>query len=187
MSKSPKQSRFLGVSWDCHHKKWTARLYHDGTRVLSQTFKEDQEEEAALVYDMYARRYHGDGAFVNFDMNGNFLDPKNRSTRIDASAGVDKDSQNMDFRGVSWSKETNKWYAQIRVAGRTFNLGYFSDVKAAALQYDMAARKYHGTYARCNFDLQGNRTQVRMKLNNSAAAKVKYTVRENSDKEDENS
>lgn len=57
MSKSPKQSRFLGVSWDCHHKKWTARLYHDGTRVLSQTFKEDQEEEAALVYDMYARRF----------------------------------------------------------------------------------------------------------------------------------
>jgi len=57
MTESPKQSRFLGVSWDSHHKKWTARLHHEGVRVLSQTFKEEMEEEAGRIYDQYARRY----------------------------------------------------------------------------------------------------------------------------------
>jgi len=57
MAEAPKQSKFLGVSWDTHHKKWTARLHHEGVRVLSQAFREGKEEEAARVYDTYARRY----------------------------------------------------------------------------------------------------------------------------------
>eukprot|EP00624_Nannochloropsis_granulata_P001312 evm.model.NODE_16415_length_7207_cov_38.667824.3 len=57
MAAAPKQSRFLGLSWDTYHKRWTARLHHEGIRVLSRTFKEEMEEEAARVYDRYARRY----------------------------------------------------------------------------------------------------------------------------------
>ncbi len=84
----------------------------------------------------------------------------------------------MDYRGVSWSREMHKWQAQIQVAGRAYNLGYFTDPKDAALSYDAAAREHHGTLrAKCNFDEGGKRnTNVRIKVNNSPQAKAKYAL-----------
>lgn len=120
-------------------------------------------------------RYYGEGALVNFDENNVFLDPRNRVIRVDSSSSSSRGD--VDYRGVSWSKDMQKWHAQIVVAGRAYNLGFHSDPKTAALLYDAAAREHHGAKARCNFDEQGQRTNVRMKLNNSAGAKTKYVLR----------
>lgn len=32
MAEAPKQSKYLGVTWDSHHLKWVARLHHGGAR-----------------------------------------------------------------------------------------------------------------------------------------------------------
>jgi hypothetical protein len=131
-----------------------------------------------FVSSLFLCRYHGEGALVNFDDDGGFLDPKNRVTRVGSSTSSSSSSRgDVDYRGVSWSKDMQKWHAQIQVAGRPFNLGYHSDPQAAALLYDAAAREHHGARARCNFDEQGQRTNVRIKLNNSAGAKTKYVLR----------
>lgn len=145
-------------------------------------------------------RYHGEEALVNFDHNGVFLDPKNRVTRVDTSSNTtntntstrncssssgngsgSSSSSNtpgdVDYRGLSWSKEMQKWHAQIQVAGRVYNLGYHSNPETAALLYDAAAREHHGARARCNFDEQGMRTNVRIKLNNTAGAMSRYVLR----------
>jgi len=127
---------------------------------------------------------------VNFDETGVFIDPKNRFTRtsVDSSSTNSSSSTSsstssggsrgdVDYRGVSWSKDTQKWHAQIQVAGRHFNLGYHTNPQTAALLYDAAAREHHGARARCNFDEHGKRTNVRIKLNNSAGAKTKYVLR----------
>ena len=137
-------------------------------------------------------RYHGEEALVNFDEKGLFLDPKNRVTRVDSSSSSSTNSNSnnnssssssrntpgdIDYRGLSWSKEMQKWHAQIQVAGRVYNLGYHSNPETAALLYDAAAREHHGARARCNFDEQGMRTNVRIKLNNSAGAMSRYVLR----------
>lgn len=108
MAVAPKQSRYLGVSWDSYHRRWMARLSYEGKRVLSQVFSEGLEEEAARVYDAHARKYHeAETAVTNFDLDGRFLDPKGRAVRRGAAgAGV-------DYRGVSFSQEVSKWQAKV--------------------------------------------------------------------------
>ena len=54
------------------------------------------------------------------------------------------------YKGVHWHKSGGKWRAQIRLAGRRYHLGYFTDEIAAARAYDSAAMKYFGEFARLN-------------------------------------
>lgn len=51
------------------------------------------------------------------------------------------------FKGVSWRKGEERWYAQIAASGRNIFLGYYDTPDAAAAAYAAAAAKYHGAFA----------------------------------------
>jgi hypothetical protein len=55
------------------------------------------------------------------------------------------------YKGVSYSKRARRWYACIKVDGRTRGLGLFADEVAAAKTYDAVARKLWGSRAYQNF------------------------------------
>jgi len=55
------------------------------------------------------------------------------------------------YKGVSWDKATQKWYAKITVNKKQINLGRFINKEDAARAYDRAAIKYFGEFARLNF------------------------------------
>jgi hypothetical protein len=55
------------------------------------------------------------------------------------------------FKGVSWSKDKEKWTVRLKVDGHYKFFGYFTDPLEAACAYDMAAVKYFGEFAHCNF------------------------------------
>ena len=61
------------------------------------------------------------------------------------------------FKGVYWYKHDGKWRAQIRVNGKGYVLGCFSDPAEAARAYDIAAMELHGEFAWLNFPVSGNR------------------------------
>jgi hypothetical protein len=63
----------------------------------------------------------------------------------------DKSNTYSRFRGVSFSKRKQKWFAAIRANGRKLWLGYFNNELDAAKAYDNAARRYHKEFARLNF------------------------------------
>ena len=64
----------------------------------------------------------------------------------------DKSNTYSRYRGVSFSKRKGKWFATIRVNGKRLWLGYFDNELDAARAYDEAAKKYHGEFARLNFE-----------------------------------
>lgn len=52
------------------------------------------------------------------------------------------------FKGVSWSKNKNKWRAYISIENKTKHLGYFEELESAHVAYDLAANAIHGEFAR---------------------------------------
>jgi hypothetical protein len=63
----------------------------------------------------------------------------------------DKSNTYSRFRGVSFSKRKQKFFAAIRANGKKTWLGYFKTEIDAARAYDEAAKKYHEEFARLNF------------------------------------
>ena len=56
------------------------------------------------------------------------------------------------YKGVSLHKTARKWRADIVSCGRHKYLGLFTTPEAAALAYDIAAKKLHGEFAKQNFN-----------------------------------
>ena len=66
---------------------------------------------------------------------------RNRAKRVNATSS---------YYGVSWSKTSNKWLAQISIEGKRTNLGTYTSGKEAAHVFNMAAIEHYGEYARLN-------------------------------------
>lgn len=56
-------SRFVGVGWHKHKKKWTAQINPNGICISIGTFS--KEEDAAIAYNEYAKKYFGEFARLN--------------------------------------------------------------------------------------------------------------------------
>lgn len=54
------------------------------------------------------------------------------------------------FKGVSWKKARNKWYANIRYKSKNIYLGCFDSEIKAARMYDKKAKKLFGEFALTN-------------------------------------
>ena len=66
---------------------------------------------------------------------------RNRAKRANATSS---------YYGVSWSKTSNKWLAQISIEGKRTNLGTYTSEKEAARVFNTAAEEHYGEYARLN-------------------------------------
>lgn len=59
----------------------------------------------------------------------------------------DFSSNTSGIKGVSWSKQKNKWRAYIWKDRKQINLGLFDDIETAKIVVDEARVVYHGQYA----------------------------------------
>jgi len=51
------------------------------------------------------------------------------------------------YKGVSWSKQSEKWHSYIWFKNKRIHLGYFQSKEKAAQEYNKATSKYHGELA----------------------------------------
>jgi hypothetical protein len=63
---------------------------------------------------------------------------RNLGIRVDNTSG---------YKGVSWSKDKDKWRARIMIDGKEKSLGYYDDPEEAARVRDAAAQELHGEFA----------------------------------------
>jgi hypothetical protein len=86
---------------------------------------------------------------IDMDRSNNRLSNLREATHSQNKANRCKPSHNKSgYKGVSWSRTTNKWLAQIVVDGRPIPLGRFDDVEEAAMAYAKAAREIYGEFSR---------------------------------------
>jgi hypothetical protein len=89
--------------------------------------------------------------------NGNTLDNRKLNLRNGSSSQNNQafhrkaDGKTSVYRGVSWRPDRNRWRAVIQLEGKKqVRLGHFLSEEVAAYAYDVAAKKYFGSYAHTN-------------------------------------
>lgn len=55
------------------------------------------------------------------------------------------------YKGIWFDRQRRRWRAAIEFNGKRYSLGRFKEPVQAALAYDQAARKIHGSFACVNF------------------------------------
>jgi hypothetical protein len=61
-----------------------------------------------------------------------------------------RDAKTSKYKGVSFSRPTGKWVAQIQVNQKRTGLGYYKTEIEAARVYDEAAKRLYGVFAKVN-------------------------------------
>lgn len=84
-------------------------------------------------------------------INGDGFDNRRANLRIVSHAQNMRNIHKSRYKGIRFSKQRNRWYAQITVNYKNIYLGTFQSDIAAALAYDVAARQYFGEFALLNF------------------------------------
>jgi hypothetical protein len=124
-SNASSSSRFRGVSWIKARSKWGAKITHGGKPVHLGTY--DDEEDAARAVDSALREMKGAATELNFPTtreSAHISNSRSAAGSIDSGASPtgsdtaawDDESDVYDsskYRGVSWSKATKQWQAQI--------------------------------------------------------------------------
>ena len=95
----------------------------------------------------------GEGQEVDH-INGDKLDNRKSNLRIvtrkQNSYTTKARPGTSSHKGVSWSKQKNRWRSRITVNGREIHLGLFCNEIDAAKAYNDAALKHYGEYAKLN-------------------------------------
>jgi len=94
--------------------------------------------------------------FVIDHINHNGLDNRNANLRLATFAQNARNSRRRrnrsGYKGVCFTKDKGKYRAVIWHDNTRIHLGYFDSSISAALEYDRAAKKYHGDFAVLNFE-----------------------------------
>jgi len=142
---------------------------HNNPKAIAIVDAIDHELVSKFIWRMHPRGYIMTGKknvillhrLINHTPLGSETDHKNENkldnrrknlrtcTPTQNQCNVTNSRNTSGFRGV-YLFHNGKYVAQIRINGKQTNLGYFTDKIEAAKVYNLAAKKYHGEFAKLN-------------------------------------
>lgn len=129
------KSGYKGVSFDKRRNLWKAAI---ASNCLGRF---EEKEEAARAYNKAAFEMWGEFARLN-DVFPQFPTVEKSKTSRNNTSG---------YIGVSRTKNTSKWCAEITVKYKKICIGSFDCPEEAARAYDEAAKRFRGDSAKTNF------------------------------------
>lgn len=134
-------SKYKGVTFIRRGKRWCTQVKNNKNKFFAFF---THEIDAAIAYDIYARKFFGEFACINF--------PNIKQSEIDRVNKMINNPKKLNglsiYRGVSKAK--NKWRARIRKDGKDFIIGFFYTEEEAALAYNKEAQIIRGEKAKLN-------------------------------------
>ncbi|MBF0253189.1 MAG: HNH endonuclease [Candidatus Omnitrophica bacterium] len=138
-----KTSKFKGVH-KCINDKYKSKYFVAKIRINSKKEKilgyYTNEHNAALAYNIAAKEYFGEFAFLN-----DGLDRVNPEDEIIYLSGEDNSRKNKkikdSYRGVTLHNKTGKYRARLTIKKKEICLGYFMTPEEAAMAYNEAVLK----------------------------------------------
>lgn len=136
--KDGKTSSFKGVYK--RKEKFTSHIQVNGKRQFLGYYKD--ELNAAYYYNEFAKKFHGDYAFLN-DLPKDYVPTEPFSP--DNARGVYS-----QYRGVTYCKRDKRYYSTIRHKRMSIHIGSFLTERVAAEMYNVYAVELHGDKAILN-------------------------------------
>jgi len=134
-----------------------SKWYYGGRGYAVRSHGKGHERVTLMLHRLLLGLVPGDERQADH-VNGDKLDNRRINLRVCTQAenlrncGLRADNIS-GLKGVFFKKDKiykNPWVAQIRKGGKQHHIGVFATKEEAALAYDTAAKKLHGTFARLN-------------------------------------
>lgn len=135
------------------YKWWTMKCRKSGFYAC-RTFRKSNNKRASILLHRFIMNPPEKMQVDHVDDNGlnctrsnmrvctNAENNRNKKLRPDNTSG---------YKGVTWDKRNKRWNASITVNGKHLYISQFTNPIDAAHAYDEAAKKYHGKFAKLNF------------------------------------
>lgn len=129
------------------------RVKEHGWVVTKMGYARSNRKKNKVLMHRLVLNYYGKKSIDH--INGNKLDNRKSNLRICSqgeniqNAKTRKDNKS-GFRGVSWHKQSKKWFAVISFNKKRFSLGYFGNKTDAAKVYNEKALELYGIHAKIN-------------------------------------
>lgn len=137
--------------WSVHNKKYVGRQLSRIGGIKKQTKILMHRLVMGVLDDLTIHIDHIDGNGFN-NQKSNLRKCSHYQNMLNIKS---KKNVTSVFKGVRFDKERNKWAAQITYnKGIKKSLGRFDSEILAAIEYDKAAIKFHGEFAKLNFPLK---------------------------------
>jgi hypothetical protein len=86
---------------------------------------------------------------VDGDRLNNAIKNLRSGTQQENTFNTEKRTNNTSgYKGVSWSKSSEKWHSQIKYNGKSIHLGFFNCPKEASMVYETKSRELFGEFYR---------------------------------------
>lgn len=130
-------------------RKWVAYVQHGYQVYFVRTLCKNNIKKSERLHRLIVGATFG----VVDHIDGNTLNLKKENLRLctrEENARNRRMGKNnsVGFKGVSFKKDTGKYWARIWVDGKNKSLGFFSNPSEAYNAYCCAAIEHYGSYAR---------------------------------------